>query len=264
MSLVPGLVSVTFRQLRSTEVIDLAAKHGMLAIEWGGDVHVPTGDLAVARDVAARCVDAGIAVEAYGSYYRATGDFEPVLETALALGTSRIRVWAGQRGSAEETDRAAVVDDLRRVAGTASAAGVEIAVEYHANTLTDTLASALDLFAAVPALRPYWQPPVGSSVTDALAAVPALAPVAAHVFSWDDAGGRLPLAARAELWVPVLEELATLPGRRHVLLEFVRADDPVAFAEDAAVLRDWLSAPAGRCWRPGSPGCWPTSGCRRR
>jgi 3-dehydroshikimate dehydratase len=240
MSVVPGLVSVTFRQLTPAEVIDLATAHGMAAIEWGGDVHVPTGDLTAAREVAGRCADAGITVEAYGSYYRAAGDFGPVLETALALGAPRIRVWAGQRGSAEETDRAGVVDDLRRVAELAAGEGVEVAVEYHADTLTDTLPSALDLFAQAPALKPYWQPPVGSTTADALAAVPALAPVAAHVFSWDDTGGRLPLAARADLWLPVLEELAALPGTRHALLEFVRDDDPAAFAEDAAVLGSWL------------------------
>lgn len=241
--MVPGLVSVTFRQLRAEEIVALAAEHGMAAIEWGGDVHVPTGELTTAREVADRCADAGVAVEAYGSYYRASGDFGPVLETALALRAPRVRVWAGQRGSAEETDRAAVVEDLRRVAELAADEGVEVAVEYHANTLTDTLPSALELFAEVPALRPYWQPPIGSVVADALAAVPALMPVAAHVFSWDDTGGRLPLAAKADLWLPVLAELAALPGTRHALLEFVRDDDPAAFAEDAAVLRDWLAAP---------------------
>jgi len=67
----------------------------MRAIEWGGDVHVPTGDLAGAREVAARCGDAGIAVEAYGSYFRASGEFGPVLETAVALGAPRVRVRAG-------------------------------------------------------------------------------------------------------------------------------------------------------------------------
>jgi hypothetical protein len=136
-----------------------------------------------------------------------------------------------------------VVDDLRRVAEIAAGHGVEIAVEYHANTLTDTLVSALDLFEQVPALKPYWQPPVGSSLGDALKALPALTPVAAHVFSWDDQGGRLPLGAKAALWRPVLDQLAGMPGTRHALLEFVRDDDPAAFAEDAAVLREWISAP---------------------
>lgn len=243
MGVVPGLVSVTFRQLSPGEIVALAVVHGMAAIEWGGDVHVPTGDLAAAREVAARCADAGIAVEAYGSYYRASGDFTPVLETALALDAPRIRVWAGQRGSSAETDRGIVVDELRRAADLAAAAGVEVAVEYHANTLTDTLPSALDLFREAPELKPYWQPPIGSSLQDALAALPALEPVAAHVFSWDDTGGRLPLAERAELWEPVLARLAALPGTRYALLEFVRDDDPRTFAEDAVVLREWLSGP---------------------
>ncbi len=241
MTVLPGLVSVTFRQLSTVDVIALAAEHGMRAVEWGGDVHVPVGAHAVAREVAARCADAGLAVEAYGSYYRADGaGFEDVLATARSLGATRIRVWAGRAGSAVEPDRAAVVADLARVAELAAGEGVELAVEYHANTLTDTLPSALALFEAVPALRAYWQPPIGSSLDDALAAVPALSPVAAHVFTWDAIGERLPLAAGVDLWRPVL---AALPANSYALLEFVRADDPVAFAADAATLRDWLSGP---------------------
>lgn len=240
MSVVPGLVSVTFRQLSAFAVVDLAAAHGMRAIEWGGDVHVPVGSLDVAASVAARCADAGIAVAAYGSYYRATGSFEPVLETAVSLGAPRIRVWAGDSGSSFD----AVASDLRRVAELAASAGVEIAVEYHANTVTETLSSALALFAEVPALRPYWQPPIGVSSADARAAVAALLPrlVTAHVFSWSPTGERLPLAAGAYLWQPILATLAAEPGDRYALLEFVRDDAPAAFAEDAATLRGWLSA----------------------
>jgi hypothetical protein len=237
---IAGLVSVTFRQLTPAEIVSLVVDAGLEAIEWGGDVHVPVGDLRTAREVAARCADNGVAIEAYGSYYRAEGDFGPVLETALSLGAPRIRVWAGKHGSAEEPDRAAVVEDLRKVAALAAGEGVEIAVEYHANTLTDTLESALELFAAVPAVKPYWQPPIGSTVEDALAAVPALDPVAVHVFSWADDGTRLPLAAREPLWRPVL---AALPADRHALLEFVRDDSPSAFREDAATLRTWLAGP---------------------
>jgi len=244
VTVLPGLVSVTFRHLTPAAVVELAAANGMAAIEWGGDVHVPVGAHAVAREVAARCADAGIAVEAYGSYYRADGaGFADVLATAKSLGAPRIRVWAGNAGSEETPDRTPVVADLRRIAEQAGAEGVEIAVEYHANTLTDTLESALDLFADVPAVKPYWQPPVGSTRADAVAAVPALNPVAAHVFSWSDTGERLPLSDRAELWRPVLATLAELPGARHALLEFVRDDDPAAFAADAATLHTWLATP---------------------
>ena len=241
--MIAGLVSVTFRQLTPAEIVSLVVEAGLAAIEWGGDVHVPVGDHRTAREVAARCADNGVAIEAYGSYYKAQGDFGPVLATALALGAPRIRVWAGTKGSAEQPDRAAIVEDLRKTAELAHGEGVEIAVEYHANTLTDTLDSALDLFGEVPALKPYWQPPIGSTVDDALAAVPALDPVAVHVFSWADDGTRLPLAARESLWRPVL---AALPADRHALLEFVRDDSPKAFMEDAATLHTWLTSRESR------------------
>src|SRR5262245_53309073 len=243
MSVLPGLVSVTFRQLTPAEIIALSVEHGMRAIEWGGDVHVPVGDLARAREVATQCADAGIGVEAYGSYYRTTGEFGPVLETAIALGATRVRVWAGERGSAEESDRGRVVRALRGVVGDAQRAGVEVAVEYHANTLTDSLVSATKLLGEVPGLRSYWQPPIGSTLGDALDAVPILQPVAAHVFSWDDVGRRLPLVSRERLWRAVIAELRALPGTRYALLEFVRDDDPLVFGVDAAVLRGWLAGP---------------------
>src|SRR5690242_18609852 len=97
-----GLVSVTFRQLPPQQIVELAAQGGLAAIEWGGDVHVPHGELQTARRVLERTRQAGLQVAAYGSYYRvgvspAQGlAFESVLETALALQAPTIRVWAGQ------------------------------------------------------------------------------------------------------------------------------------------------------------------------
>jgi xylose isomerase-like TIM barrel protein len=246
--IVPGLVSVTFRQLSVDEVVDVAVANGLRAIEWGGDVHVPAGDLAAAARTARRCAAAGIAVAAYGSYYRAGvfGDFGPVLDTATTLGAPRIRVWAGHAGSAATPAdrRAAVVADLRRVTELAAERGVEIAVEYHARTLTDTLESTVDLFAAVGhgSMRPYWQPPIGESDADCLMEVAALLPalVTTHVFSWDDDGTRLPLAAREPLWRQVFGWLRQQQGERYALLEFVRDDDPTALAEDASTLHALL------------------------
>ena len=40
-----GLLSVTFRHLPFERIIELAAEAGLDGIEWGGDVHVPPGDL---------------------------------------------------------------------------------------------------------------------------------------------------------------------------------------------------------------------------
>ena len=43
--ILPGLVSITFRALAPREIVDLAARARLAGIEWGGDIHVPHGDL---------------------------------------------------------------------------------------------------------------------------------------------------------------------------------------------------------------------------
>ncbi len=68
MTIAPGLCSITFRDLTPREVVALAVRSGIAGIEWGGDVHVPPGDVGAAESVAALCRDAGITVVSYGSY----------------------------------------------------------------------------------------------------------------------------------------------------------------------------------------------------
>ncbi|NJN84846.1 MAG: TIM barrel protein [Caldilineaceae bacterium] len=143
-----GLVSVTFRKLSTSEVIDLVAEAGLEAIEWGGDVHVPAGDLADATRVGDATRAAGLAVAAYGSYYRAghpeSGPFEAVLESAAALGAPMIRVWAGRQGLAASDGAywAQVVADLRRIGQMGQGADIKVVLEFHRNTLTETNRSA--------------------------------------------------------------------------------------------------------------------------
>ncbi|WP_205629067.1 sugar phosphate isomerase/epimerase family protein [Jiangella muralis] len=246
-----GLVSITFRQLGVDDVLGVIGRAGLTAVEWGGDVHVPVGDVAAAERTAAASADHGVRVVAYGSYYRAgdhdPADFDDVLRSAVALGAPRIRVWAGTLGSAAATaeQRGRVAADLRRVTELAARDGVEIAVEHHPNTLTDTLESALALYAAVghPGLRPYWQPRLGQHPDDALREATALLPdlVTVHVFTWTADGARLPLADGAALWTPVLGTLASRDdAERYALLEFVPGDDPEALVRDAVTLREWL------------------------
>src|SRR4051812_22679647 len=231
----PGLCSVTLRRLSVPEVAAVAARAGLAAIEWGADVHVPPGDLTAAD--AAR--DA-FPVAAYGSYFRAgeEQDFAPVVRTARRLGAPRIRIWAGRVGSAEATpeQRAAVVDGVRAAADAAD--GLEVALEFHGGTLTDTAESALALLdeAGRESVRTYWQPPQGVRDAAALAGLrlgkPRPAPL--HVFSWWPRDERLPLSARADLW----REALGLAGAVDALLEFVPGDEPDAVVRDAATLRE--------------------------
>ncbi|PRB58275.1 sugar phosphate isomerase/epimerase [Microbacterium sp. MYb45] len=249
----PGLCSVTFRALAPERIIELAADAGLEAIEWGGDVHVPSGDVIRAGKVAHLTADAGLAVASYGSYFRAGADepLTPVLDSAEALGADRVRVWAGRIGSdaATPVDWSAVVDRLQAAAAEAAGRGIALALEFHSRTLADTAPTTLRLLAEVgsPALSTYWQPTVGASVDTVLEEYLALAAHtrAAHVFSWWPQDERLPLRARDALWTRFFAAAASAAAPpRDALLEFVPGDDPALLAREAAALRDYLERPA--------------------
>lgn len=255
----PGLVSVTFRGLDAGSVLRLCGQHGLRAVEWGGDVHVPAGDVEHAGRVRDLTAAAGVAVSTYGSYLRCgeagSEQVQAVVATASAVGAAAIRVWAGTRGSSDATseDRRAVADGVVAAARSAAARGLSLVLEHHDGTLTDRTGSALTLLeqAAAAGAPPgsvalSWQPQVGLDDDAALATLDAHLPHlgTVHVFSWDTEGRRLPLAARSDLWAEVFSRVAGT-GRTHpVLLEFVRDDDPGALAEDAAVLHELVGSAA--------------------
>jgi len=252
-----GLVSITFRQLAPPAIVALVAQAGLDAIEWGGDVHAPHGDVAQARLVRQMTEEAGLAVAAYGSYYRVGHNdvpFADVLESAVALGAPTIRVWAGKAGSAQadEAYRAQVIEDSRVIGDLAQGAGITVAYEYHGNTLTDTRESALRLLETVdhPNLKTYWQPPGGATLETNLAGLREILPwlVNVHVFSWRDVDGqreRMPLAAQADDWAQYLAQVATTGREHYAMLEFVRDDDPQHFLTDAETLKQWLKISNG-------------------
>ena len=62
-----GMCSVTLRALPVDAVLRVAVDAGLACVEWGGDVHVPCGDLAAADRVRALTAAAGLAVASYGS-----------------------------------------------------------------------------------------------------------------------------------------------------------------------------------------------------
>ncbi len=249
----PGLVSVTFRRLSPKEIVDLCVSSGLRTIEWGGDVHVPPDDPAGASRVGEMTRMAGLSIAAYGSYYRlASGgsSFADVLASAEALGAPAIRVWAGDRGSAEtdEAGRMAVADDAMRCADLAGAKGISICYEFHGGTLTDTTESAVALLAATehPFIRSLWQAPHGKTPGECLASLRAMIPRLHHIHVfhwWPDPVNRLPLSDGRERWEAYVSELKSTSSDCDFLLEFVRGDDPAALREDARTLREILSRP---------------------
>ena len=246
-----GLVSITYRQLTPDEIIALVKRSGLDEIEWGGDIHVPCGDMETAKAVGEKTRAAGLGIACYGSYCRMTdeekdaGVFRQTVDTAKALGAPLIRVWAGKKGSAEatEADREEIVRNAQLLGDMAAQAGIDVAFEYHGRTLTDERTSALRLLQAVGRgnVGCLWQPPVDMSVEDCLASIDTVAPYIRniHVFSWNHTE-RLPLRDGSEKWNALLGRLRNLPGTHKLLIEFVAQNAPEQLPADAACLREWL------------------------
>ncbi len=248
--IIPGLTSITFRSLTAQQIIKQVSQAGLNAIEWGGDKHVPHGDTKLAAQIRRQTEEAGLELSSYGAYYRAGEaggpDFDAVLDSAQALGVGTIRVWAGKQSSAQadENYRKTVVDDLSRIADLAAEAGLVVATEYHANTLTDTIESARQLLdeADHPGVLTYWQPPNGASRDHCLQSLESVLDKLAniHVFHWTataDGIDRRPLSEGIDPWDAYLKK-ASQTGRKHyALMEFVRNESTDQFAEDAATLK---------------------------
>lgn len=252
IEVLPGLVSVTFRDLTPEEIIELARRARMKGIEWGGDVHVPHGKLKLATDVGAMTREAGMEVYAYGSYYRLQQSakeglaFSDVLETARKLQTSCIRVWAGTVDSedADEEYWKACVDEARDLADQCANENMTLAFEFHSRTLTNTATSTKRLMKAIdlPNVRTFWQPIAKQSFSQNLENLQTVLPWLAHlhVFYWrGEPRQRLPLAEGESHWLNYLK-LAWNGMPRYAAIEFVPDASPDKFIRDAGVLQRWL------------------------
>jgi 3-dehydroshikimate dehydratase len=246
-----GLVSVTFRSLSPENIVDIAQKEQFNAIEWGGDVHVPHGDVARAKEVASMTRDAGLQTAAYGSYYRAGASeenglqFERVLATAIDLDAPVIRVWAGKWGSdvIGEADKAHVLADALRIADMAAGGEIKIGLEFHGNTLNDTPAAARDLFAVLdhPNIFSLWQPLPTLSLEEQDESLSAVLPRLCHLHVYHMLPKApvemLPLADGVKTWRRWVSQIKEVKGTVTGLLEFVRGDSLEQFSADAEALR---------------------------
>lgn len=252
-----GLVSVTFRNLKPSEIVKLVLRADLNSIEWGGDIHVPHGDINTAKATAAMTIESGLAISSYGSYYEVGTDdegfniFKKVLETAVALKAPVIRVWAGQKGSneADENYISKVVEVSLTIAELAMQAGIVISFEFHGGTLTDTNESALSLLDKIGHvnIKSFWQPAISMNTAQRLDGIKKLGSRISniHVFHWekDDKGCivRKSLEEGQVVWKEYFKYLKALSGNRYALLEFVKDDDSEQFIRDARTLKYLLS-----------------------
>jgi len=241
-----GLCSVSFRKLTVEEIIAAVKDAGLDGIEWGGDIHVPHGDVEKAGYVAKLMEEAGLETLSYGTYYypgdHAVEDFQGVIDCALALGTKIIRVWAGSKTLSEVTDeyRAKVVSDTKAICDMAKPYGLTVAYEYHQYTLTETLESAVKAYAEVDKenMLMYWQPSIFCSFEDNMEALKTMMSscCSLHMFHWDQDYKRYALEDGAEVVKAYLDLANTNPQINGVMLEFIKDDSIEQMKADAAVL----------------------------
>ena len=172
-----GLVSVSFRMLKVSTIIGLCTQCGLGEIEWGGDIHVPLGDLKAAREASRLTRDAGLNTCCYGSYVRMTREERSLLpslvETAAALEAPSIRVWAGK---AEDAVLDEIAESTQMLCDMAK--DKVITFEFHGGTLTHNAVSASLLLQRVnrPNIRTQWQTPIGMEESDCLASIGVIRP----------------------------------------------------------------------------------------
>jgi len=257
-----GLVSVTFREFSAEQIVKLASQAGLVGIDWGGDIHVPHGDIETAGKVRQITKDAGLEVACYGSYYRIGESnaeyrigksddeglsFESVLETAKALGAPTIRVWAGGYSScqADEEYRQLIVSQSRRIANMAGKAGIAIAYEFHKHTLTDTAESARRLLEDVSHdnVSTLWQTTNGASEKQNLAGLEKVLPWVSniHVFYWGkDNKERYLISDGADSWKKYFKKILTNDIARYAMIEFVKDGSVENFLKDVQTLNSLL------------------------
>lgn len=252
-----GLVSITLRQQPVAVVIDTVVNARLQGIEWGGDVHVPHGDLKTAEAVAASTRAAGIEVAAYGSYYRCEApagkeapEPEAVLDSAQALGAPSIRIWAGQEtwDKMARSDRSATLRRMEAFVEKAAELGILVALEYHRNTLTQTEEGVRQILQGIPHpnLKTLWQPMPGADIAENLRRLEAVLPrlLNLHVFHWGPGGfnDRKPIAEGRDEWMQYLQLTNQLEGDRWALIEFTRDDSPQNLIEDGVELNRWAQS----------------------
>jgi len=242
-----GLTSVTFRELNVQDIIALTKSCGLDCIEWGADIHVPVGDLDKAREVKALCEAANLSIVAYGSYYKAgpQEDFQAVYQSALALGTKVIRIWAG-RTSPDQISESAFEDlvlHIQKACDVSRVENITLALEYHRKSMTQTKEGALRLLKAVHRdnLKLYWQINPDVSFEEHMSEIKVLAPylLTFHVFNWGIENERYLLDEFDGIsrWRAYLAQARKYGVEPTALIEFVKEDAVENFEKDAESLK---------------------------
>lgn len=238
-----GLVSISFRKHSPEEIILAAKKAGLECIEWGSDVHAPCNDTAKLNGIVALQNKHGVYCSSYGTYFRLgvtpAEELPQYIAAAKTLGTDILRLWCGDKGSAEysKAEKELLFAECKKAAEIAESHIVTLCMECHNHTFTDEIKAAAELIEAVdsPSFRMYWQPNQFKTVEQNMNYAKRISDFTRHihVFNWSG-NERYPLEESIELWQ---KYLGCFDGERALLLEFMPDDDINSLTREADALR---------------------------
>ncbi len=244
-----GLCSVTFRHLSVDEIIEFATKAKLNRIEWGSDIHVPSGDFEKAKEVCRKMEEANLITSAYGSYYKLGeneeyhAEFSSLVQTAIRLKAPKIRIWAGTMSSKKispiRCDQ--LIAELVDICKIAEKEGLSVVLEFHRNSLNDNAKSCINIFkkAKCPNLSTYWQITPNLRHDERVEELSAIKYYLSgvHVYYWGENNIRYPLSEADEMWQDYKAIVKDIEV--DYLLEFVKDDTIEQGIKDAKYL-NWL------------------------
>ena len=231
-----GLTSVTFRKLSAEEIIKYCVDCKIGVIEWGSDIHVPSGDVDKARFIKTECEKNGISVSSYGTYYKcgtyenAESAFSEYLKVAEILGAPTMRIWVGDRDfeKADDAYMEKIVSELQMICDMAKEKNIEIGCEFHRGTLCNSKESSLKMIERVNrenfGMYFQYEPKVSFEENcDTLEKfIPSLKNV--HVFNIDESGSRYSISENdgENLWGAFVKILKENNISANLLFEFLK------------------------------------------
>lgn len=237
-----GLCSISFRSLTAKEIIKLAYKTGLDCIEWGSDVHAKPDDDKALLEIVNLSKQYGIECSSYGSYFRIgsdpVSDIHKYIKAAKTLGTDTIRLWCGNKPSADytEDEKEQIYKECISLAQIAKNEKVYLCLECHINTLTDDMASTQALMKRVnsPNFCMYWQPNQFKTVQENILYAKSISNITKriHVFNWEGKN-KYPLEDAIKVWQNYLECF----GEGILLLEFMPDNDPESLEREVSSLK---------------------------
>ncbi len=239
-----GLVSISFRNLSPERILEETKKAGLSFVEWGSDVHAPCENTDRLTEIVRLQEEYGISCCSYGTYFRLgvnnTEELQKYIDAAKILGTDILRLWCGNKASAEYSseEESFLFKECKKAAVIAEKNGVTLCMECHNGTYTDSKDTAIKLMKTVdsPSFRMYWQPNQFTSKEENMKYARLLSSFTKviHVFNWTS-DRRYPLSEAVTLWK---EYLSYFNKNQTLLLEFMPDDDINSLKTEADSLRE--------------------------